>query len=195
MVDTIGPMVRAAEDRGRRVQAAHVVGGLLGGATTGFVFGALGAVVGADESRPGWLLGSVAAAAGVAAVVDIYGQGRKLGLSRQTSRAWRHVLPAPTAAFLNGFDLGLGWSTRLYFASYLVALAAAILAGHALAGALIGAAFGGGRAAFVVLAQRRNDGSLSIDSLAAKRGRVAALNAAALVQFALAAGFTARSLG
>jgi hypothetical protein len=166
----------------------------LGGATTGFFWGAVGAVVGTDESRPAWLMAGLAAAAALAAVADLYGEGRQLGLSRQTSRAWRHVLPAPPAAFLNGFDLGLGWSTRLYFSSYLVALAAALLTGHALAGALIGAGFGGARASFVVFAQRRTGGSLSIDSLAAKRGRVAALNALALIQLSVAAGLTARSV-
>lgn len=194
MVDTIGPMVRASEKRPHDVEIAHALGGGLGGAFTGFVLGAFGAVVGLDEVRPRWVIAAVAGAALVAVVVDAVHEGKKLGLARQTPRAWRHVLPAKAAAFLNGFDLGLGWSTRIYFTSYAVALLAAVISAHALAGAAIGASFGGARALFVVFAQRRADGALSIDSIAAHRGRIVALNGTALLQFALVAGLAAASV-
>lgn len=194
MIDTIGPMVRASEGRPHRVELAHALGGALGGAVTGFFFGALGAVVGFDDARPAWLVAAVAAAAIAAIPVDALHQGTKAGPARQTPRAWRHVLPARAAAFLNGFDLGLGWSTRIYFMSYVVALLAALLVAHALSGAAIGAAFGATRALFVVFAQRRSEGILSIDSMAGRRGRVVALNTAALFQFAAVAGFSASSL-
>lgn len=193
MVDTIGPMVRASAKKAHDVEIAHAVGGALGGATTGFVLGAVGAVAGLDEARPGRLIVAVGVGAVVAAPVDARHEGRKLGLTRQTPRAWRHVLPARAAAFLNGFDLGLGWSTRIYFVSFAVALTAALLSAHALAGAAIGASFGGARALFVVFAQRRSDGSLSIDSIAARRGRIVALNTIALVQFAVVAALAALS--
>jgi hypothetical protein len=134
---------------------------------------------------------AVVAAALAAIAVDALHEGKKAGVARQTSRAWRHVLPVRAAAFLNGFDLGLGWSTRIYFTSYVVALLAAVVSAHALGGAAIGAAFGAARALFVVFARRRFDGLLSIDSLAERRGPVVAMNAAALLQFALVAGFVA----
>lgn len=191
MVDTIGPMVRDAERRPRGVEFAHVIGGALGGAATGFVLGAIGAVVGLDRSRPVALIVGIAVIAVVAAVVDAVHEGRKVGLSRQTPRSWRHVLPARAASFLNGFDLGLGWSTRIYFMSYAIASLAALVSAHAFAGAAIVGAFGAGRALFVVVAQRRSDGSLSIDSIAARRGRVVALNTVALVQFAAVAAAVA----
>ena len=184
MVDTIGPMVRDAQRRPRGVELAHVIGGALGGAATGFVLGAVGAVVGLDRSRPVWLVAGVAGIAVAAAMVDALHEGKKLGLSRQTPRSWRHVLPTRAASFLNGFDLGLGWSTRIYFMSYAIASLAALVSAHAFAGAAIVGAFGAGRALFVVVAQRRSDGSLSIDSIAARRGRVVALNTVALLQFA-----------
>ena len=194
MVDTIGPMVRASSSRGARaIEAVHAAGGALGGAATGFLFGALGAIAGLDEVRPAWLTAGLAAVAVAAALVDAVHDGKKLGLARQTPRAWRHVLPARAAAFFNGFDLGLGWSTRIYFLSFAVALLAALVAAHAVAGAAIGAAFGGARALFVVFAQRRSDGALSIDSIAARRGAVVHLNAAALLQFAAVAGLAAAS--
>lgn len=195
MVDTIGPMVRASEKDAHDVEAAHALGGTLGGASSGFLLGAVGALVGLDDLRPRWLLFAVASLALLVVVVDARHEGKKLGLERQTPRAWRHVLPSRAAAFLNGFDLGLGWSTRIYFLSFAVALAAALVSAHALAGAAIGAAFGGARALFVVFAQRRSNGTLSIDSLAARRGRVVALNSIALLQFAVVAGFAAASLG
>ena len=184
MVDTIGPMVRDARRRPRGVELAHVIGGALGGAVTGFVLGAVGAVVGLDRSRPVWLIAGVAGIAVTSAMVDALHEGKKLGLSRQTPRSWRHVLPARVASFFNGFDLGLGWSTRIYFMSYAVASLAALVSAHAFAGAAIVGGFGAGRALFVVVAQRRSDGSLSIDSIAARRGRVVALNTVALLQFA-----------
>lgn len=194
MVDTIGPMVRASDKRGHEIEAAHAVGGALGGASTGFFAGALGAIVGLDDLKPPWLVAGVAVVAIIATFVDGAREGKKLGLARQTPRAWRHLLPARTAAFLNGFDLGLGWSTRIYFTSYAVALLAAVVSAHALAGAAIGAAFGSARALFVVVAHRRSEGVLSIDSIAERRGRAVLLNGAALLQFALVAAFSASSL-
>lgn len=190
MIDTIGPMARASKSKSARdVEVVHVVGGGLGGAVTGFVVGAAGALVGLDGSRPSWLIGGIAAVAVAGAAIDARHEGKKLGFARQTPRSWRDVLPARAAAFLNGFDLGLGWSTRIYFVSYAVVLLAAFVAAHAFAGAAVGAAFGATRALFVVVARRRLAGTLSIDSIAASRGRVVALNAAALLQFgAVAAG-------
>ncbi len=194
MVDTIGPMVRASDKPAHDVEVTHAVGGALGGATSGFLLGALGAVVGLDEIRPVWLIAALASGAVAAAVVDARHEGRKFGPARQTPRAWRHVLPARAAAFLNGFDLGLGWSTRIYFVSFAVAMGAALVSAHAVAGAAIGASFGAARALFVVFAQRRSEGALSIDSIAARRGRVVALNSAALLQFAVVAGLAAASV-
>ena len=195
MVDTIGPMVGGRDDSTRRAGAAHVGGGAAGGALTGVVAGAVGALVSWDERRPGWLLVAVVVAALIAVVVDALHDGKKLGFARQTSRAWRHVLSARVAALLNGFDLGLGWSTRIYFTSYAVALFAAVVSAHALAGAAIGASFGAARALFVVVARQRSGGVLSIDSIAERRTPVVAMNAVALLQFAVVAGFVAsRSL-
>lgn len=194
MVDTIGPMVRAGDEDGRSVELAHFAGGALGGALSGFFLGAMGAIAGLDEGRPWGLVAGVAVFAVVAVAIDALHEGRKLGLARQTPRSWRHVLPTGSAAFLNGFDLGLGWSTRIYFVSYAVALVGAVVSAHALAGAAIGGAFGAARALFVVVARRRSDGTLSIDSIAARRGRVLVLNGAALLQFAAVAALTAAAL-
>ncbi len=194
MVDTIGPMVRAETAKRRRVEWAHAAGGAFGGATSGFFLAAAGAVVGFDEAGTAWGLGALAALALILLVVDWSHDGRRLGLARQTPRAWAHVLSRGTAAFLNGFDLGLGWSTRIYFTSYVLAMLAALVTAHALVGAAIGACFGAARAVFVVLAQRHSQGVLSIDFLATRRPVARALNAAALLQFALVGGVTAAGM-
>lgn len=176
MVDTIGPMVRADRREGFQVKLAHVGGGLLGGGLTGFALGASGSFVSSD---PMW---GLAAIAGVALVWDLVRDGKKLGTPRQTPRSWRYLLPPRLVSFLNGFDLGLGWSTRIYFVSYLVAMIAAFFSAHAVAGALIGAAFGGSRAATVVLIERRGRGA---QEMAATRRTAVAMNALALGQFAV----------
>lgn len=194
MVDTIGPMVRGAEERGRRVVVAHLAGGLVGGAVTGFIAGALGALFRLGQGLSAATTWIVLALAAVALVYDSVHDGRKVGLSRQTPRAWRHVLPAPSAAFFNGLDLGLGWSTRIYFTSLVVATAAAVVTGHAFAGAAIGAAFGAARAGFVVVAQRRSGGAFAIDTIAARRTLVVAINAVALVQFGIATVLTSTAV-
>lgn len=194
MVDTIGPMVRGAEERGRHVVVAHVAGGLVGGAVTGFIAGALGALFRLGNGLSAATTWVVLALAAVALLYDSVHDGRKVGLSRQTPRAWRHVLPAPSAAFFNGLDLGLGWSTRIYFTSLVVATAAAVATGHAFAGAAIGAAFGAARAGFVVVAQRRSGGAFAIDTIAARRTLVVAINAVALVQFGIATVLTSTAV-
>lgn len=194
MVDTIGPMVRAEGEHGRRVVVAHVAGGLGGGAVTGFLAGAVGAWFGLGGGLSPGATWTMLGAAALALVYDSVHEGRKVGPSRQTPRAWRHVLPAAPAAFFNGLDLGLGWSTRIYFTSFLVASAAAVVTGHAFAGAAIGGAFGSARAGFVVLAQRRSAGAFAIDTIAARRTLVTAINAVALVQFALATILTSTAV-
>ena len=175
MVDTIGPMVRADRSKAAQVRLAHLAGGLLGGAATGFAAGALGSFASGDL-----LVWGVVGIAVVALVWDLLLDGKKLGTARQTPRSWRYLLPSRIVSFLNGFDLGLGWSTRIYFASYLVAILAAFFSGHALVGALIGASFGGGRAAAVVFVERRG---AAADGMMTVRRTAVGMNALALAQF------------
>lgn len=176
MVDTIGPMVRNTDGKAPSIRLLHVAGGALGGALTGFILGALGSLV--PASAP--MLWVLVPAAVIALVWDVARDGKKLGTARQTPRAWRYLLPPGVVAFLNGFDLGLGWSTRIYFVSYVVAMLAAFVAGHALVGALIGACFGGTRAAAVIWLEHRRLGGAD---LAPARGWANAVNAFALAQF------------
>lgn len=87
--------------------------------------------------------------------------------------------------FLYGVDLGLGWSTRIYFASFIAVIAAAATTADPLAGASIGAVFGLSRAVFAaLLATNRND-PLFIDSMVARRTTMGRVDAIALLQFML----------
>jgi hypothetical protein len=104
------------------------------------------------------------------------------GLKRQTPRAWG-ALPRPLMMFLYGADLGLGWSTRIYFASFIAVFAAAAATADPLAGASIGAIFGLSRAVFAAfLATNRSD-PLFIDSIVARRKTMGRVDAMALLQF------------
>ena len=175
MVDTIGPMVRGDAKKASRIRLAHILGGILGGGLTGFFLGAVGSLVRSEPLM--WLTIGIA---GVALAWDLAREGKKLGTARQTPRSWRYLLPPGVVALLNGFDLGLGWSTRIYFVSYLAAMSAAFASGHALLGALIGAAFGGSRAVTVVIVEAtRGSGA----ELVGARGTAAAINSVAVAHF------------
>ena len=186
MVETIGPMVDEAGRGGPRVRAAHVAGGVLGGALVSGAVGAIGVVLGADgpEGKAVWVVLGLAA---VALAYDLLTHGRRLGLARQTPMGWRHVMPPGRASFLYGLDLGTGLTTRIYFASYLVVLAAAGISGNVVAAAAIGGGFGLVRALVAVLAGRRAfERPTLIDDLAERRSLVEMANAVALVQFGVA---------
>lgn len=187
MVETIGPMVDEAGRRGSRVRAGHVLGGSLGGAAAGGSAALFGALLGAGGvERVRWVLVALAA---LALAYDLATHGRRLGLSRQTPMAWRHSMSPGIASFLYGVDLGTGLSTRIYFASYLVALVTAGMSGNVLAGAAIGGAFGLVRALVAVLVGRRAFGRPTlVDDLAERRSVIEIVNGLALLQFGVATG-------
>ena len=183
MVETIGPMVDESGRRGPLVRALHVAGGLAGGALAGGGAAALGVLLGADELG-GEALWVLLGLTGAALVYDLATHGRRLGLGRQTPMGWRHTKSPGAASFLYGLDLGTGLSTRIYFASYLVALAAAGLSGSILWGVIVGGSFGLVRALVAVMVGRRSFGRPTlIDELAERRSVIEVVNAVALVQF------------
>ena len=184
MVETIGPMVRGAKSP-RVVEAAHLVGGALGGLASGAAAGALGAAFhGVSRIRlHGSALVALAVLIAVALVWEMATGGRKLGPGRQTPKAWRHLLRPGEAAFAYGVDLGLGVTTRVYFTSVFVSLGAAFFTGHALVGGLIGGAFGIARSATVVaLVHGAGPEIDESEKLATRTRTVRAVNGIALVQ-------------
>lgn len=186
MVETIGPMVRGAERSGRRIEAAHIAGGTLGGLLTGVVAGSLGTAAGALADGPPatLVLVLVTLAATAALLRDLLGSGTSIGFHRQTPRSWRYLLPPGWTALLNGADLGLGWTTRIYFASFLATIGAAFLSASPLVGGLIGALFGASRAATAVaLTHTANASSATMEELIHRRPLVKAVNGAVLGAF------------
>src|ERR671939_313757 len=95
---------------------------------------------------------ALAAAAGEARGARIVPQVR-----RQVPESWRRRMPLPLAAGLYGVLLGLGFTTFvLSFATYALA-AACLAAGDPWVGAVVGLAFGAGRALPVILIAPRVD--------------------------------------
>ncbi|MDO8189516.1 hypothetical protein Q7L71_28200, partial [Conexibacter sp. CPCC 205706] len=139
--------------------ATFAVGALVGGVVT---FGALsllgralgaggsGALGAAGGSGGGLALGIAAALALAAALADGAGLRVAPQIRRQVPERWRRTLPLPLAAALYGVLLGLGFTT------FVLAFAVWALAGICVAlgapatGAVVGLAFGLGRALPVV---------------------------------------------
>lgn len=200
MVNTIGSMVLAENKRGWTVEVAHIAGGAIGGAITGLLAAALGLALETLEGHALFgltLAGSLVSIALVAAASDLHLlRRRRFGFKRQTPRSWRYLFPARWAAFLNGVDLGLGWSTRVYFVSYGLVVAAAVGLHDARVGVLIGVVFGMSRALFVVVVERLlGFGPARVEALAAKERVVRRLDLAAVGQFVVTLWVMAPALG
>ena len=127
--------------------ATFTVGALVGGVITFGGLGLLGQWLGAGGT------GAVAVAA-VIAVAAAIGEARGVRIvpqvRRQVPESWRRVLPVPLAAGLYGVLLGLGFTTFiLTFAVWALAAVSVALGDPAL-GAVLGLAFGAGRALPVI---------------------------------------------
>ena len=133
MLTSISPLGERA--RGQRyglTVAAHLLGGLLGGATTGLVLGALGAVL----DLPLWPAAVVLA---VAALADV--RGVRLG-HRQVDEDWLGRYRGWVYGGGYGYQLGLGVVTVVTSAATPALLALLVLTGSPLLGALLGGVFG-----------------------------------------------------
>lgn len=148
MVMTITPMVHGGR-RGRWLVSvvSHVAGGALGGALVLSVVALAAALVGPSESVR---VGIALCVLGVALLFDLrIIRARVPSPTRQVPRRWREEFGLHTTAFLYGLGLGMGVTTRVYFAiTYAIFIAAALLLPFALAAA-VGAAFGLARSASV----------------------------------------------
>lgn len=154
MCETLGP-----HDDGRRSTMAacstFFVGALVGGVLT---FGGLALVGHALHTGIG--SGALAVAAAVAAVAA-YAEARGLRvlpqIRRQVPEPWRRVMPLPLAAGLYGMLLGLGFTTFVLTVATWALAGLSLAIGDVWVGAVIGLAFGIGRALPVVLIAPRVD--------------------------------------
>jgi hypothetical protein len=148
MVETLAPAGYAGRLRTTLVAClTFTLGALAGGVLT---FGGL-AKLGAALGSGGTTAAVVAAALAVAAAVG-EARGTRIvpQVRRQVPESWRRVLPVPLAAGLYGVLLGLGFTTFiLTFAVWALAAVSVALGDPAL-GAVLGLAFGAGRALPVI---------------------------------------------
>ncbi len=188
MVETLAPAGYAG--RLRTTLGAcltFTLGALAGGVLT---FGGL-AKLGETRGAGGTGAAGVAAAIAVAAAV---GEARGLRIvpqvRRQVPESWRRVLPVPLAAGLYGVLLGLGFTTFiLTFAVWALAAVSVALGDPAL-GAVLGLAFGAGRALPVIVLAPVADGdrgNAAHAAMAERPGILRGLRAADAVALAVCA--------
>ncbi len=148
MVETLAPAGYAGRLRTTLVAClTFTLGALAGGVLT---FGGL-AKLGEALGSGGTAAAVVAAVIAVAAAVG-EARGARIvpQVRRQVPESWRRVLPVPLAAGLYGVLLGLGFTTFiLTFAVWALAAVSVALGDPAL-GAVLGLAFGAGRALPVI---------------------------------------------
>jgi hypothetical protein len=148
MVETLAPAGYAGRLRTTLVACAtFTAGALVGGVITFGGLGLLGELLGAGGT-------GAAAVAAVIAVAAAIGEARGVRIvpqvRRQVPESWRRILPVPLAAGLYGVLLGLGFTTFiLTFAVWALAAVCVALGDPAL-GAVLGLAFGAGRALPVI---------------------------------------------
>ena len=169
MLTSITPLgERSRGNRWAVTATAYAVGCVLGGASTGLVLGAVGALL---PALPVLLLAGTACL--LAAAADL-APGRLRGGHRQVDEDWlaRYRGWVYGAGF--GYQLGLGVVTVVTSAATGAVLVLALLTQSPVAGLLLGAVFGVARA-LPALLLRRVDSPARIRSLAAFLDRRAAL--------------------
>lgn len=192
MLTSITPLgERGRGNRYALTVSAYLVGSVLGGAATGAVLGAIGALVAAplpDRLRLG--LGALVCA--VAAVADLAvarGRLRLPGGRRQVDEDWLTRYRGWVYGGGFGFQLGLGVVTIVTSAATYALLALAVLTGGLLPGLALGTAFGLVRG-LPVLGLRSVDSPQRLREVARSvslRSRSAARLAAAVLAAAAAA--------
>ena len=149
MIETIGPVGHRS---GRATTAAACVtfaaGALAGGVATFAAMAALGRLAHGAGGEVAY--GIAAAIAIVAALLEARGAPIVPQVRRQVPEHWRRVLPMPLAAGLYGILLGLGFTTFVLTFGVFALAAIAFAVGDPAVGALLGLAFGAGRALPVV---------------------------------------------
>jgi hypothetical protein len=188
MVETLAPAGYAGRLRTTLVAClTFTIGAVAGGVLTFGGLAKLGEVLGAGGTGAA----VVAAALAVAAAV---GEARGLRIvpqvRRQVPESWRRVLPVPLAAGLYGVLLGLGFTTFILTFAVWALAAVSIALGDPALGAVLGLAFGAGRALPVIALAPVADSDRGIAAHAAMAERPAilrGLRAADAVALALCA--------
>jgi hypothetical protein len=150
MVMTIAPQVGGESQRKWRRYPSTIGPFALGAVSSGALVFGLAAAAGA--SIPGMAAdGAVAIAASVvlAGAAAAYGTSYLLGRPlpvphtyRQVPKVWREAFSPEVAAFLYGLGLGIGFFTKVPYATFYVAVGLSFVLANPLAGLAAGAVFG-----------------------------------------------------
>ena len=149
MIETIGP---TGHTGGRRTAIAACVAFLPGAIAGGlFTFGSLAAVGellhGAGGRTPFLVAAGIAVAA---AALEVRGTPIVPQIRRQLPEHWRRAMPMPVAAALYGVLLGVGFTTFVLSFGVWALAGVSLALGDPALGALVGIAFGIGRAIPIV---------------------------------------------
>jgi hypothetical protein len=148
MVETLAPAGYAGRLRTTLVACfTFTLGALAGGVLTFGGLAKLGAALGSGGTGAAVVAAAIAVAAaiGEARGVRVVPQVR-----RQVPESWRRVLPVPLAAGLYGVLLGLGFTTFILTFAVWALAAVSVALGDPGIGAVLGLAFGVGRALPVI---------------------------------------------
>jgi hypothetical protein len=129
MIAQIGPLVQAGARY--RLGLSHITGGLLGGLTIGVLAGFTASLLSVLVVWPSSIIvGALVVALGVSAAADTsWIRLPRFSVKRQTPGAWRCSFGVTFGVFAWGFDLGLGFSTRLTsYAMFVLPIYAALSA-------------------------------------------------------------------
>jgi cytochrome c biogenesis protein CcdA len=154
MLSSITPLGERGRNNRFAVAASFfVAGSLLGGATIGFVAGALGRVIAPTRSTVAAAI--VVAVALIGATFDGHVGGLRLPtIKRQVDERWLQKYRGWVYGFGFGAQLGTGVATIVSSAAVYVMLVAAVLTGSIAKGTIIGATFGLVRGASILSARR-----------------------------------------
>ena len=142
MAQTITPVVHGGRRRRWGVSVAlHALGATLSAAAFGAALGGLGSLLGAPWGK--WGLWVAAAIAVAYAARELLGLKVPIpALRRQVPEWWRTFFSRPTASFLYGLGLGIGFLTYVSFGTLVAVSAVLLVLGDPVRGAVAMGAFG-----------------------------------------------------
>lgn len=131
----------------RGALVANGLGSVVAGTLVGGALGSIGGLVGAPEAAMTWLLTGAALWLGIVEFGLV--PRPRPRILRQTRQEWRTRFGPVRSAALWGFDLGLGLTTRVTFASYWFLVIASVVWANPGWGAALMASYGAGRTALI----------------------------------------------
>lgn len=149
MVGTISPLVeRASRTSWYRAAAAYTIGSMSSSVVAGAMLGLLGATIHIRLHVATLVLIGAAALLSLTEAMDA---GERFHpIHRQTRKHWYAQFGPTRASFMWGADLGVGFTTRVYFLSFWLIVLACLVLGSLTLGTFIFGAYGLGRSLLIL---------------------------------------------